>query len=188
MKLFFNKKIYAYLLALVLSIYFLFFSYKTYKKSEYPIKYSEYVEKYSREFGVDKYIVYAVMRSESSFREDSISSVGAKGLMQVTDDTYFWLMDKAGDKSVKNPNDLFIPEINIKYGTYFLKVLDDEFKDLKSSLGAYHAGRGSLLKWLKDERYSKNGKTLYETPFKDTNYYIKKAMETYKIYKNIYGG
>lgn len=186
MKYIFKQKFYIYVVMCLLCVFFLFFSYKIYQKSEYPIKYSEYVEKYSREFNVDKYIVYSVMRSESSFRENSLSDVGAKGLMQITDDTYFWLMDKIGDKSNKDANNLFIPEINIKYGTYFLSFLQSEFDDLKSSLVAYHAGRGNLLKWLKNPEYSSNGKTITTTPFKDTNYYAKKTIKTYNIYKKIY--
>lgn len=188
MKHILNRKLYVYIIVFVISIIMLFASYRIFRKSEYPIKYSEYVEKYSKEYGVDKYLVYAVMRSESSFREDSVSSVGAKGLMQITDDTYFWLMDKNKDTSIKDVNNLFIPEINIKYGVYFLYVLQNEFKDLKSILAAYHAGRGNLQKWLNNPQYSSDGKTIDIIPFKDTNYYANKTMKTYDMYKKIYEG
>ena len=53
----------------------------------YPIKYSEIVEECADEYGVPSEIIYAVIRTESSFNENAVSHVGAKGLMQIIDDT-----------------------------------------------------------------------------------------------------
>ena len=53
----------------------------------YPTKYSEYVEKYSEENGLDKYLVYAIIKAESNFNPEATSSSGARGLMQLMEET-----------------------------------------------------------------------------------------------------
>ena len=88
----------------------------------YAIKYSEYVEKYSTEYNVDKYLIYACIKAESNFNEKAESKKGAKGLMQ--------LMDSTGQEIAKSIgmtidyDDLFEPKINIQLGTkYVAKML-----------------------------------------------------------------
>ena len=53
------------------------------RKYIYPLEYQTYVERYSAEYGVDKYLVYAVIKTESGFDPDAVSNVGARGLMQI---------------------------------------------------------------------------------------------------------
>ncbi|MGL5972797.1 MAG: lytic transglycosylase domain-containing protein [Oscillospiraceae bacterium] len=173
------------LILLFASFLILLFSINIFYKSEYPIHYEEYVEKYSLKFNVDKHLIYSIIRSESSFDYSAKSYVGAKGLMQITDETYFWLIDKLGEKENKDPENLYNAENNIKYGTYFIKLLLDEFKDTKTALSAYHAGRGNVNKWITDSKYSSNGQLL-TIPFKDTNIYANKTIKTYDIYTKIY--
>ena len=84
----------------------------------YPREYSEYVEKYSAEYGISEILIYAVIHTESGFDPDAVSSADAIGLMQMTEDTFDWLLTKTGEDY--EFNDLFTPEVSIKYGTYFL--------------------------------------------------------------------
>ena len=82
------KKIWKILIVLIVIITILFTIFKnknTIMKSFYITKYSEYVEKYSKEYNVDKYLIYATIKAESNFNEKAESKKGAKGLMQLMD-------------------------------------------------------------------------------------------------------
>lgn len=151
----------------------------------YPVKYEEIVLRYSDEFGVDPYLVYAVMKQESNFKEKAVSSAKARGLMQITEDTFDWLKIKLGDKETTY-DDLYKPEYNIKYGTYFLSILSEEFKMTSTQLAAYNAGMNITKKWLTTNEYSSNGKTLHTIPYKETEKYVKIVMNNYSTYKKIY--
>lgn len=151
----------------------------------YPIKYQEIVERHCDEFNVDPYLVYAIMKQESNFKEKAVSSAKARGLMQITEDTYDWLRTKLGDKETTY-DDLYTPEYNIKYGTYFLSILNKEFKSTATQLAAYNAGMNITKTWLSKKEYSNNGKTLHAIPYKETENYVKIVMDNYNTYKKIY--
>ncbi len=85
----------------------------------FPRNYVRFVEKYSKEFDVDKNLVYAVIKAERSFSRDAYSKKGAKGLMQLTDETASW----CAGKTKTDKYDIFDPEDNIKLGTYYLSYL-----------------------------------------------------------------
>jgi soluble lytic murein transglycosylase len=155
-------------------------------KAAFPEKYSDIVAQYSKESGLDPNLVFAVMRSESSFNPDAISAVGAMGLMQLTPPTFEWAMDKTPEKEIYIDSDLYKPDVNVHYGTIVLSAFIKEFGNEETALAAYHAGRSNVKKWLADKNYSKDGKTLYHIPFADTRAYVKKVEESKKIYAQLY--
>ena len=67
------------------------FGWGYYQRYTHPLRYESYVEKYSRENGLDKYLVYAVIKTESGFDPGAVSNVGARGLMQIMEDTFDWV-------------------------------------------------------------------------------------------------
>lgn len=150
----------------------------------YPKKYSEYVEKYAAEYEISKYLLYAVIRTESSFNPDAVSSVGARGLTQITEDTFDWLLTKTDENY--SFDDLFTPEISIKYGALFLSILQQEYAITETVIAAYHAGMGNVSGWLIDSRYSDDGQHLKTTPISDTNHYINKVVSAMDKYYYIY--
>ena len=96
---------------------------KTYLlQAKYPIRYQDFVEEYAEEFDLDEGLVYAVIHTESKFDTYAESSAGAKGLMQLTDETG---EDCARRLKVQNfsAQRLFDPDINIRLGCYYLKQL-----------------------------------------------------------------
>ena len=157
-----------------------------YKNTFYPIKYSEYVEKYSKENELDPYLIYAIIKTESKFQKDVISNVGARGLMQLMEDTFEWIKFRKKDDRDISYDDIFNPEYNIEYGTYMMKLLCDEYEDLPTAIAAYHAGRGTVNKWLKSPEYSSDGKTLSNIPSKTTAHYVDKVISAYEGYTNLY--
>lgn len=130
----------------------------------YPRKYSHYIEQYSREYGVDKNLVYAVTRIESNFDPQAVSSADARGLMQMTSDAFDWVQYRMGDDSGVSYEQIFEPKVAIRYGTYMLHLLLEEMGDEKLAICAYHAGMSNVRSWLSQENYSKDGKHLTKYP------------------------
>lgn len=183
-----NKRIFILLLKsviiLVVAALVVNIGYQKISEYLYPKEYSEYVEKYADEYGVNENLIYAVIHTESGFDPEAVSSVGARGLTQITEDTFDWLLTKTGEDYVFD--DLFTPEISIKYGALFLSILQEEYVITETVLAAYHAGMGNVSSWLCDSRYSEDGMHLKTTPIADTNHYINKVTAAMERYYDIY--
>jgi len=179
-------KIISLIIAMVLLISLVVYSRRLYLKNAYPIKYSEFVLKYSEENNLDPYFVYAVIRTESDFQKNATSSVNAKGLMQITEITFDWINTKLGDKQ-SSFEDMYNPETNIRYGTFLLSFLKNELGSNKNILCGYHAGINKAKEWLKDAQISTDGEIIEsKIPFPDTKAYVNKVMKTYNMYLNLY--
>lgn len=159
---------------------------KNIDESLYKIEFEELVTQYSSEFDIDPYLVYAVIKTESGFEPDAISNVGARGLMQIMNDTFDWIKLKLQDDNSKSFDDMFIPAENIRYGCFLLSYLYKEFQVYETAIAAYHAGRTATAKWLTNQDYSDDGYSLNKIPIKDTNHYVNKVMKAFNIYKKIY--
>ena len=150
----------------------------------YPRQYIDLVEENAEEFEIDKALLYAVIKTESGFDKNAVSSVGAMGLTQITPDTFQWLQTKTGESYEEEA--LFEPEISIYYGAYFLNMLLEEFNNTETALAAYHAGRGRVNEWLSDPNISPDGVVLENIPYEDTAGYVKRVMKITEKYKKIY--
>ncbi|MBQ7541004.1 MAG: lytic transglycosylase domain-containing protein [Clostridia bacterium] len=153
-------------------------------RAVYPHKYEDSVEKYSAQYGVDKNLIYAVICTESSFRTDASSEVGAAGLMQIMPETFEWLCMRMGEDA--EFYELYDPDTAIRFGTYLLHLLTEEFGDVRTVLAAYHAGRGQVARWLGDASVSPDGKTLAKIPYSDTAHYVRKVERAISMYQNLY--
>ena len=152
----------------------------------HPVAYIDLIEKYSAEHELDKYLVMAVIRTESRFIPDAHSGK-ASGLMQLTDDTAEWICDRR-DMDYSSI-DLMDPETNIDLGCYYLKYLIEHYDgNIDTALAAYNGGMGNVAEWLDDERYSNDGETLYDIPFPETKDYVKKVNDSWAYYKETYSG
>lgn len=153
-------------------------------RKTHPIKYSEYVEKYSKMYSVPKEIIYATIRTESEFASNAVSSVGAIGLMQMMPDTFKWLCEKNGESLEEGM--LYDPETNIRYGTYYLSYLYSEFGLWETVYAAYNCGPGRVKEWQTNEEYADENGVLEKIPFKETREYVKKVSKAVDIYKKLY--
>jgi len=115
-------------------------------RKNHPLEYSEYVEKYASEYAVPKELVYGVIKTESDFKSDAVSHKGAVGLMQIMPETYIWLCEKNSDEN-DNPDLLYTPEVNIRYGVFYLSMLYSQFGNWENALAAYNAGPGNVAKY-----------------------------------------
>lgn len=157
-----------------------------YIKITYPLGYLDLIDKYSNEFNVDPYLVAAIINVESRYDKEAISPKEARGLMQISPTTGEWASKELSieDFSLEK---LFEPETNIRIGTWYLKVLSEEFgNNLQLILAAYNGGSGNVSKWLENEEYSRDGLVLTKIPFKETEEYIKKVEKNIKIYRIVY--
>ncbi|MCI8360068.1 MAG: lytic transglycosylase domain-containing protein [Clostridiales bacterium] len=187
----FGRKLIPWLLVLALAAGLVSIGYQRVMKAVYPKEYQELVERYSRQNQLEPALVYAVIKCESSFDPNAVSSADAKGLMQLTDETFAWVQtkDKEREKGAEAlpPDRLFDPETNIRYGTLLLSLHKTEFASDRLALAAYHAGRGIVNKWLDDETYTDDGESLHTVPYAETNAYIDKVIKTKAMYEKLYG-
>lgn len=143
----------------------------------------KYINKYSQEYKVDKNIIAAIVKIESDFTPEAISQANARGLMQIIPDTGKWVANKLGEEF--NLDKLLNPEVNIKYGTYYLSWLIDYYENnLDYAVMAYNAGFGNVDTWIK-EGLVKN-KNYDNIPFEETKNYINKFNRIYNSNKKIF--
>ena len=155
-------------------------------QAKYPIRYQEIVEDYAEEFDLDEALVYAVILTESKFDTYAESEVGAKGLMQLTDETGQECAKKLGVEGFSSEQ-LFDPEINIRLGCYYLKKLIRDYDGItETALAAYNGGPGNVDQWLNEPNYSNGDGTLKEIPFRETRDYVQKVRKAYWNYQSIY--
>lgn len=178
-----SKIVWAVLAATAIILATVFAAHTVVTKYLYPIKYEMYVEKYSQEYNVPENLLYAVIRTESSFESDAVSNVGAVGLTQIMPDAFDWINYKMGED--KDFDSLYDEETSIRYGAFLLGYLLDEFENPEAALAAYHAGRGNVNKWLNDKAYSKDGIHLDSIPIPDTAHYVRKVMRSVNIYNKL---
>ena len=150
-----------------------------------PLEYQDIVEKYTAVYGLDKNLVNGVIFSDSHFEPNAVSSAGAKGLMQVTDETGWWAAEQIGLRT--DTVDLTDPDTNIRIGCWYLSWLLDKFDGVtETALAGYNAGHGNVTKWLADEEMSADGITLEEIPYEETKSYVKKVQLAQLVYSYVY--
>ena len=154
---------------------------------EYPQRFTEYVEYYAGKYGIDPMILYAFIRTESNFDPNADSDAGARGLMQITEVTFDWIKMKIAPKESLTFDDLYDPETNIRFGSYFVSYCLDRYSGhLATAAAAYHSGVGTVDGLLGQEAYSTDGVTLDHYPYPQMRLYVKKITESYQHYSEIY--
>jgi soluble lytic murein transglycosylase len=118
-----------------------------YERIRYPLQYTEYIRVHAREHKLDPALMAAVIYQESKFRPAVESSSGAIGLMQLTPSTARGIAIRTGGNAFKT-SDLYNPEINIRYGAWYLDNLFAKYHDERLVLAAYNAGQGNVDKWI----------------------------------------
>ena len=152
----------------------------------YPTEYTEYVEKYAKEYNIPEYIIFSIINVESRFDEKAISTAGAVGLMQMLPSTFTWLSSLEHLNENLSPNELFKPEVSIRYGTYYLRYLFEKFYDWDLVFAAYNGGEGNVVEWLKNKEYTDRNGKLIKIPFPETEKYVKKVNRNVEYYHDTY--
>lgn len=155
----------------------------------YPRKYEALVEQWADTYDLDPLLVDAFIRTESGFDPQATSTVDARGLMQMTEETFIWLRSKiAPDEGLLFAN-LYDPETSIRFGCYYLHLCMERYNgDVATVAAAYHSGWGTVDALLQMEEHSADGETLQGFPYNQMNHYVKKITFCYAEYQRIYAG
>ncbi len=152
----------------------------------HPIKYSEQIECYSNEFSLEPKIVASLINTESSYRENAVSSKNALGLMQIKLSTAEYLIDYYDLDVTIDEDDLLDANKNLYFGCMYLRYLINKFENTYTALASYNAGETRVRVWLEDKQYSLDGKTLNYIPYKETREYVEKIKNNLSFYQKIY--
>ena len=142
----------------------------------YPLHYSSIVRVHAKNYDLDPSFLAAVIEQESKFRADAKSSAGAIGLMQLQPATAKGIAIRTGGSKFVL-SDLYNPELNIRYGSWYLHHLIVKYGDERLALAAYNAGQQNVDRW----RAAGEG-----VQFPETRAYIDKVERLKKIYRRAY--
>ncbi len=174
-------------LLIALSIYYVGRYRRHLAYAQYPLKYEELIVSTAAQFDLEPWHVAAVVRCESSFNAEATSKAGARGLMQIMPDTGKWLAGKFDEEDAYADDDLYQPEVNLKYGCWYLRWLMDRYHgDRTLATAAYHAGQTKVDQWLEDPSVSSDGKTLDVVPYDSTRTYIGRVLTACEKYQELY--
>ena len=155
----------------------------------YPRKYQALVEQWAQVYQLDPLLVYAFIRTESGFDPQATSSVDARGLMQMTEETFLWLRSKIAPDEPLTFADLYSPDTAIRFGCYYLHLCMVRYKgDVSTAAAAYHSGWGTVDQLLQMEEHSADGETLQGFPYNQMHHYVNKITACYQTYQRLYAG
>lgn len=154
----------------------------------YPCKYQAVVEQWAQTYDLDPLLVYSFIRTESGFDPDATSAVGARGLMQMTEETFLWLRSKIAPEEDVTFGNLYDPAVNIRFGCYYLRLCMERYHgDVATAAAAYHSGWGTVDTLLQMEEHSSDGQTLKGFPYNQMHHYVEKITACYGVYTRLYG-
>lgn len=158
------------------------------ERAQHPLEYADLIVSYAMAQDLDPALVSAVILCESSYDPKAESRLGARGLMQLMEDTAGWVAHKLDEDDESYSFDLlYDPETNIRFGTWYLGYLSRRFGgDATKIVCAYHAGQGNVDAWLKNPDYSSDGVTLDVIPTQDTATYASRVLRARDVYRKYY--
>jgi soluble lytic murein transglycosylase len=142
-----------------------------YARIVYPLAYEQIVEGHARNYDLDPALLAAVIYQESKFDADARSRSGAIGLMQLMPATARGIAVRTGGRRFR-VGDLYDPEINVRYGSWYLRHLLDKYGNVEDALAAYNGGQGNVDRGV---RYA------------ETEEYVDHVLALRQIYRRAYG-
>jgi soluble lytic murein transglycosylase len=155
------------------------------RKLALPLTNAEVIRRQASEKHLDPALIAAVIYTESKF-EPHPSSAGAQGLMQILPATAYYLAHLSGGSRF-TASDLATPEVNIAYGSYYLRYLLDHYHgDEMLAVAAYNGGIANVDGWV--ARAGAEGRDLEEAsiPFPETREYVRRVLLAQQLYRATY--
>jgi soluble lytic murein transglycosylase len=150
-----------------------------------PLRHEDVIREQAREKDLDPSLIAGVIYAESKF-SDSTSSAGALGLMQLLPSTAHFIADRSGGTAFTT-EDLSTPEINIAYGSWYLRYLLDRYDgDEVLALAAYNGGMGNVDRWVADARARGERLDVADIPFPETRAYVGRVLDARRDYRRTY--
>ncbi len=149
----------------------------------YPHAYWETVSAQAQVKRLDPYLVLALIRQESAFDPEAVSSAQAYGLMQLLPETAARLTHA----SFVSPASLVDPDFNVQAGTAYLRQLLDLYNDnLFMAVAAYNAGENAVDKWRARYANLEADEFVESISFRETRNYVKLVLRNYRTYRRLY--
>jgi soluble lytic murein transglycosylase len=143
----------------------------------YPLRYEQIVRGHARHYDLDAALLAAVIYQESKFKADARSKSGAIGLMQLLPATAEGIAVHTGGNAFRI-SDLYEPEINVRYGAWYLHHLMEKYGDERTALAAYNAGQDNIDRWRRQG---------VGVQFAETRAYVNRVEDLKRIYRDAYG-
>lgn len=152
---------------------------ETIREVTLPLRHEDIIRQQAEEKQVPADLIAAVIYAESRFR-DQESHAGARGLMQVTPQTAELIEDLSGGSTFE-ADDLSDPDLNIRYGSFYLRYLLDKFDgNLVAALAAYNAGETNVAAW------GGSGLEQEDIRFEETRRYVEDVLAKRQEYRRHY--
>jgi soluble lytic murein transglycosylase len=146
------------------------------QRFRYPLRYEQIVRVHARNYDLDPALLAAVIYTESKFNAKATSDAGAIGLMQLLPETARGIATRTGGKAFV-VDDLYVPEVNVRYGCWYLRNLLRRYGDERIALAAYHAGPGNVDRWRRQG---------IGIQFPETRSYVAKVEDVKRVYAKVY--
>jgi soluble lytic murein transglycosylase len=147
-----------------------------YLRTRYPLEYEQIIRAHADSHDLDPALLAAVVYVESRFDPNARSAAGAIGLMQLLPDTAKGIALRTGGHRFLVA-DLRDPDINVRYGSWYLDHLSHRYDDVRTALAAYHAGQGNVDAWLRDGA---------RIEFPETRTYVDEVTRVRDVYAKAY--
>jgi soluble lytic murein transglycosylase len=141
-----------------------------YARLLYPLRYEQIIDGHARNYRLDEALLAAMIYQESKFEVRAESDSGAIGLMQLLPATAKGIALRTGGSRFR-VSDLYDPEINVRYGCWYLRHLLDKYGDLELALAAYNGGQGNVDRGIR---------------YPETDDYVERVEELREIYARAY--
>jgi soluble lytic murein transglycosylase len=152
-----------------------------------PLRHEATIREQAHDKQLDPSLIAGVIYAESKF-SDSTSSAGALGLMQLLPSTAHFIAARSGGTAFTT-EDLSTPEINIAYGSWYLRYLLDRYGgDEVLALAAYNGGMGNVDRWVADARVRGERLDVADIPFPETRAYVERVLDARRDYRRTYPG
>jgi soluble lytic murein transglycosylase len=150
-----------------------------------PLSYSDVIRQQAAEKHLDPALVAAVIYAETKFQPRD-SAAGAVGLMQMMPETANFLARRSGATTFRTA-DLGNPQVNIAYGSYYLRYLLDEYHgNVTLALAAYNGGESNVNRWVANARAAGQSLTVDDIPFPETRAYVSRVLGAERQYRQKY--
>jgi soluble lytic murein transglycosylase len=150
-----------------------------------PLRHEDIIRQQARDKNLDPALIAAMIYQESKF-QDRTSSAGAKGLMQILPGTAQFIARKSGGTAFEL-RDLGTPQINISYGSWYLRYLIDRYNgNVTLAVAAYNAGEHNVDVWVQRAGGDKGFDPKSDIPFPETRGYVASVIEHRKLYRDKY--
>lgn len=180
----FIGKVLGFILLTVLTLVAVSYGVIAYQTSRTQINYQDQINEYSNKYNVDPLLTASIVKVESDFDNDAQSHQGAKGLMQLLDETAKHSAEVIGEDYY--PDKLNDIDYNLKLGVGYYNYLYNYYNNKELALAAYNGGVGNVDKWIDQGILDKVNPDISKIPFDETRQYVTKVMANYEVYKTFY--